>query len=252
MMWLPFVRFVRRPEGLQLPVSLTHRLSACAPRRLRHQSCDRPARNLVHERGAGNLDRQRVGAADQRRDGGLQRPRAAALRQRNRLAHGEDLRTPAAAMAVHGGGRSRGERVRGAGRGDLYHPRDHAVSRQRGGARRRSRTRDRPRHRAAFGAAVHAAGRRPGGSHCARHIRPGGATVRRPGRAGARRAVPQIRARRRAAVRSAGCAIRVAARMGSGGGPGVSFDARTARRSGRRSTGRSRTGCPPTRIRSRA
>ena len=50
-----------------------------------------------------------------KRKWGLQRPRAAALRQRNRPAHGEDFRTRAPAMAVHGGGRSGGERVRGAG-----------------------------------------------------------------------------------------------------------------------------------------
>ena len=63
------------------------------------------------------------------------------------------------------------QRVRAAGRLHLHHARHPAVSRQRGAAGRRARPRDRPRHRAARGAAVHARGRRAGRPGRARHLR---------------------------------------------------------------------------------
>ena len=79
-----------------------------------------------------------VGSADQAGDGRLQRPRAAALRQRHRAAHGEDFRAAAPAVALHGRGPAGGQRVRGAGRVHLHHARHPAVPRQRGGAGRRA------------------------------------------------------------------------------------------------------------------
>ena len=85
-------------------------------------------------------------------------------------AHGEDFRTRAPAMAVHGGGRSAVNAFAVPGARSIS-PAGSCPSRQRGGARRRSRTRDRPRYRAAFGAGTRR--RRSGGSYCARHLRPG-------------------------------------------------------------------------------
>ena len=131
---------------------------------------------------------------------------------------------------LHRRRQSRDQRVCGARRLRLHHPRHPAVSGRRVGAGRRARPRDRPRHRPPRGAAVLPAGRRRHRPDGAQHLRAADGAVRGPVVHGPRRAVPEVRPRRRARVGPAGHGVRVGERLGPGRRAAVPLDARARRR----------------------
>ena len=80
------------------------------------------------------------------------RTRGSVLRCRYRQADGGQVGAPQPALGVPCGERRLGERVRDSGRLHLRDPRADELHQYRGGAGYRAGTRDRPRHRPAFGA----------------------------------------------------------------------------------------------------